>query len=168
MSPSLLALKAVSIAAPVCALTTSTMILGFSILQTPILMSTTAQSSPSLALRQLRPYFETGKYIFPPMSLVSAVLFGILAYHQPEKLASYALAIGGCLSILPFTSLYMIPQVNNRILELDDKTLAGEKENVDAHRKEIKTLLERFARQNLVRGGMFWLGSVYGLWTILS
>jgi hypothetical protein len=109
----------------------------------------------------------SGKYIFPPLSLASGALFSLLAYADPVKRAGFINAAIGCLSILPFTSLYMIPTVNNKILALDDKAKAGKTEEVEAKRMEVTELLERFRQQNLVRGGLFWTGGAIGLYTQL-
>jgi hypothetical protein len=108
-----------------------------------------------------------GKYIFPPLSLVSGALFSILAYVHPLKRGGFISAAVGCLSILPFTSMYMIPTVNNKILALDDIAKAGKKAEVEAKRLEVSELLERFRQQNLVRGGLFWAGGAIGLYTLL-
>jgi hypothetical protein len=110
---------------------------------------------------------STGKYIFPPLSLVSGALFSVLAYAHPLKRGGFIGAAVGCLSILPFTSMYMIPTVNNKILAFDDKAKAGKREEVEAKRMEVSELLERFRQQNLVRGGMFWIGGAVGLYTLL-
>lgn len=85
------------------------------------------------------------------------------------------MAIAGCISIIPFTAWYMIPVTNNRILELDDRAKAatagagtGGTAAVDKKQGEVETLLKMFARQNMVRGGMMWIGAAVGLWTVLS
>jgi hypothetical protein len=108
-----------------------------------------------------------GKYIFPPLSLVSGALFSILAYAHPAKRGGFIGAAVGSLSILPFTSMYMIPTVNNKILAFDDRAKAGKKAEVEAKRSEVSELLERFRQQNLVRGGLFWAGGATGLYTLL-
>lgn len=63
--------------------------------------------------------------------------------------------------------MYMIPTVNNKILAFDAKAKEGNREQVDAKRMEVSELLERFRQQNLVRGGMFWVGGAIGLYTLL-
>ena len=108
-----------------------------------------------------------GKYIFPQLSMVSGTLFSVLAYAQPLRRPGYIAAAVGCLSILPFTSLYMIPTVNNRILELDDRAKQGKKAEIEGKKQEVSELIERFRQQNLVRGGMFWVGGAVGLYTLL-
>jgi len=160
-------IKVLQLLAPISALTTSSAIGAYSFLLTPTVISTAADASPSLALHQIRYFFETGKYIFPQMGMVSAALFGALAYGQPDKLIGYSIAAAGCLSILPFTSLYMIPKTNNVILDWDDKALQGDK-TIEKKREEIVKVFGDFKRENYVRAGMFWVGGIVGLWTILS
>lgn len=99
--------------------------------------------------------------------MASGALFAVLAYAQPVKRGGFIGAVVGCLSILPFTSLYMIPTVNNKILALDDKAKAGKTAEIQAKRMEVSGLLERFKQQNLVRGGLMWIGGAIGLYTLL-
>lgn len=99
--------------------------------------------------------------------MVSGTLFSVLAYAHPARRPGYIAAAVGCLSILPFTSLYMIPTVNNRILELDDRAKAGKTTEIESRRSEVSELVERFRLQNLVRGGMFWIGGAVGLYSLL-
>lgn len=99
--------------------------------------------------------------------MVSGTLFSILAYAQPTMRGGFIGAAIGCLSILPFTSLYMIPTVNNRILELDDHAKAGKTAEVESRKQEVSELIERFKQQNFIRGGMFWIGGAVGLYTVL-
>lgn len=160
-------IKMLKLLAPTAAFTTSSAIGAYSFLLTPTVVSTAAEASPSLALHQIRYFFETGKYIFPQMGVVSAALFGALAYAEPDKLIGYSIAAAGCLSILPFTSLYMIPKTNNVILDWDDKAVQGDKA-IEKKRDEIVKVFGDFKRENYVRAGMFWTGAVVGLWTILS
>jgi hypothetical protein len=61
----------------------------------------------------------------------------------------------------------MIPTVNNQILALDDKAKKGNIAEVEAKRKEVSELIERFRLQNLVRAGLFWTGGAVGLYTLL-
>lgn len=104
------------------------------------------------------------------MAMVSTALFGALAYAQPDKMVGYSIAAVGAFGILPFTSLYMIPLTNNRILELDDKVLKGgeEKEAVEKMKGEVGRVVDDFRRENWVRAGMYWVGGVVGLWTVLA
>lgn len=105
------------------------------------------------------------------MAMVSTTLFGALAYAEPDKLVGYSIAAAGCFGILPFTSLYMIPITNNRILELDDRACQGGKEGDEVEKKkgeEVARLIGDFRRENWVRAGMYWSGGVVGLWTVLS
>ena len=90
----------------------------------------------------------------------------------------FVLAALGCISIIPFTAMYMIPVTNNRILELDDRAKASKdgehavdgkgKGSKEGNQEEVAELFKMFIRQNLVRGGMMWLGGAIGLWTILN
>ena len=124
----------------------------------------------TLRLVSTSPAFKAdlvGKYIFPQLSMVSGALFSVLAYAHPAKRGGFIVAAVGCLSILPFTSLYMIPTANNKILALDDKAKEGKRAEVEAKRMEVSELLERFRQQNLVRGGLFWIGGAVGLYTLL-
>ena len=100
------------------------------------------------------------------MSVVAGTLYSVLAYAQPARRPGYILAAVGCLSILPFTSLYMIPTVNNRILELDDRAKQGKPE-IENRKGEVAELMERFKQQNLVRGALMWFGGAIGLYTAL-
>ena len=50
---------------------------------------------------------------------------------------------------------------------MDDKAKEGKKEEIQARSQEISELLERFRLQNLVRGGLFWVGGAVGLYTLL-
>ena len=163
LSPALL--RTVCFLAPTLSLTTSASILGYSFFISPLVIST-ASRSPSDGLAQLRPFFEGGKYVFPPLSIVCTALWGTLAYALPRYRTPFSIAAAGAFAIIPFTSLYMIPFTNNRILELDDAAKKGDK-SVDARRGEVKGLMESFAKQNIVRGGMFWVGGLVGLWAML-
>jgi hypothetical protein len=172
--------KVVALLAPLVSISSAATVASFSFLQAPILRSL-AKDDPVTALYHVRWYFETGqsvfhlcgsadvlgKYIFPPLSLVSGALFSVLAYAHPIKRAGFIGAAIGCLSILPFTSMYMIPTLNNKILALDDKSKAGKKAEVESKKEEVSELLERFRQQNLVRGGLFWAGGAIGLYTLL-
>jgi hypothetical protein len=176
-----LVLKAIALLAPLVSISSAATVASFSFLQAPILRSL-AEDDPVTALYHVRWYFETGeprsqtlttliehvgKYIFPQLSMASGALFSVLAYAHPMKRAGFVVAAVGCLSILPFTSLYMIPTVNNKILAFDDKAKAGKKAEIEAKKEEVSELLERFRLQNLVRAGLFWTGGAIGLYTLL-
>jgi len=88
--------------------------------------------------------------------LVSGALFSILAYAHPVKRGGFVGATIGCLSILPFTTVYMIPIVNNKLLAFDDKAEARKTEEVEVKRLQVSELLERIRHRILVRGGLFW------------
>ncbi|ORY31283.1 hypothetical protein BCR39DRAFT_558309 [Naematelia encephala] len=160
-------IKLAELLAPLVSITTSTAILSYSIFLAPVLISESTHHSPVTALHQLRPYFEQGKYVFPPLSVICTALFGILAYAHPAKRLGFSIAAAGSVSILPFTSLYMIPYTNNRILDLDDEGHKDPKA-VDRQEEDVKVYLAKFIRENYVRGGMFWIGGVVGLWTVLA
>jgi hypothetical protein len=61
----------------------------------------------------------------------------------------------------------MIPTVNNRILELDDRAKQSKTTEIEQRKEEVSELMERFKQQNLVRGGMYWIGGAIGLYTAL-
>lgn len=115
-------IKLAALLGPLVSISTASTIASFSFLQAPILRSI-AKNDPVLALGHVRWYFETGKhlnpsriqsdsigkYIFPQLSMVSGALFSVLAYAHPARRGGFIGAAVGCLSILPFTSLYMTP-----------------------------------------------------------
>ena len=155
------------ILAPATALTTSTAIASYSFMLSPLVESTATHASASLSFRQIRPFFEGGKYIFPPLSILDTILFLSLAYLHPTKAIGYSIAAAGCFGIIPFTSIYMIPITNNRILELDDVTIRGGGGKVDEKVDEVKRLINDFKRENYLRAGMYWVGGLVGLYTVL-
>ena len=173
--------KLAALLAPLVAISTASTIASFSFLQAPILRSIAKDDPVTHCLRDVRWYFETGKlalrskdrsdyagkYIFPPLALVSGALFSFLAYAHPVKRGGFVGATIGCLSILPFTTMYMIPTVNNKILALDDKAKARKTEEVEVKRLQVSELLERFRQRDLVRGGLFWAGGAIGLYSLL-
>ncbi|ORX39178.1 hypothetical protein BD324DRAFT_649268 [Kockovaella imperatae] len=159
-------IKVVSFLAPTLSLTTSASILGYTFFISPLIISTTSDSA-SKGLAQLRPFFEGGKYIFPPSSVICTALWSVLAYSSPLHRTAYSIAAAGAFGILPFTSLYMIPVTNNKLLDLDDAAKRGDV-TVDAKKEQVQALMETFGKQNLVRGGMFLVGGLVGLWSLLG
>ena len=112
--------KAIGAFATVTALTTSSGVAAYSLLVTPAIRHA-AESNPSLALAELRPLFEGGKYVFPPAAMLNTILYLALAYARPDKLVGFSIAAIGSFGIIPFTTFYMIPKTNNLLLDLDDR-----------------------------------------------
>jgi hypothetical protein len=160
-------LKLISFLAPSLALTTSTSILSYSIFLAPTVL-TTADQSTSLALKQVVYYFRAGKPIFPTAAILNTILYAILAYDQPSKRLGYSVAAAGSGWVIGFSAVYLIPVTNDRILELEDMARKGGEEAVKGKREEVKSLLGDFTRENWLRGGVYWLGGMVGLWTLFQ
>ncbi|CAD6571056.1 MAG: hypothetical protein TREMPRED_000148 [Tremellales sp. Tagirdzhanova-0007] len=155
-------IKVVTLLAPSLALTTSTSILSYSIFLAPSIIAQ-VDTSPSLALRQIVYYFRNGKPIFPPAVLVNTALYAVLAYAEPTKRIGYSIAAAGSFFVIPISAGYMIPVTNDRILELEDRASKGGEVSKD----EVKRLVGDFKRENWLRGGVYWLGAIVGLWTTI-
>jgi len=164
LSPS--TIKALELIATVISLTTSSGVAAYSFLVTPAITRAT-DTSPRTGLAELRPLFEGGKYVFPPAAMISAALYTALAYAQPEKLVGFSIAAVGSIGIIPFTTMYMIPKTNNLLLDLDDRAKEGD-QAVEGKKEEVKRLMRDFYRENVVRAGMYWIGGIVGLYTILN
>ena len=96
---------------PLIALVTSGTILSFTLFISPsvrLTASSTDAGSTSLALAALRSTFETGSHFIPQMAAVSAALLAYLAKVDAQagsvRRQGFALAAGGALSIIPFST----------------------------------------------------------------
>jgi len=162
-----------AILAPATALAGGGAIVCLSKYAVPAIRSTASESSTKLSLAQLRSIFHSGAGVFPPMAYVASSSFALLAYVDASKRAGFILAALGSIGIFPFTVLVMLPAVNGRLLELDDKA----KKDGDAGRRALETpgtsreviaLLDKFANYNYVRGGIMLFGGLVGLYTALQ
>ncbi len=108
--PSTEALKLAAWAAPTLSLTVASADLCFSTLFAPTLLSTAEQSSPSLALHQIRKSFQIGQFIFPTSAVVAGALFGLLARAAPagsNRRSLFVLSAVLNVIILPITNGYL-------------------------------------------------------------
>lgn len=155
--------KIITLLAPSLALTTSTSILSYSIFLAPLVKSI-LDTDTTRALTQLCSYFRAGKPTVPPAAILNTLLFTALAYLEPSKRVGYGIGAIGAFSIIPFSMAYIIPVTNDRLLELERVAKRGE----EVDREEVRRLVGDFERENWLRGGMYWVGGMVGLWTAIQ
>ncbi|KAJ9630488.1 hypothetical protein H2203_001009 [Taxawa tesnikishii (nom. ined.)] len=138
------------------------------LLDTTARSTSASQPSPSVTLPAIRFVFSRGSHVFPEAATIATAAFAYLYRYSPNAsihtLRSVANLLGldvsqrtGYLvatllsaSIMPFTSLGMLPAANQRLRELADLEAKGRGGEID--REELKMLVTRFGTLNYVRG----------------
>jgi len=152
---------------PAIALPTAGAILCLSYYAVPIIRSTSTELSTKVALHQLRSLFSSGSHVFPPAAFAATSCYALAAYAIPSKRLGYILAAAGCIGIAPFTTMVMVPVVNGRLIELDEKAKRGGIQGEKAS-PEVDTLLKTFERVNAVRAGIMAVGGLTGLYMLMA
>ncbi|KAK4959533.1 hypothetical protein LTR66_010507 [Elasticomyces elasticus] len=151
------------------ALLTSGAILSISLFEIPNLLSTPSTTS----LPQLRALFSRGSHVVPPAASASLAIYAWLAYHADraghlDRRNGYVAAAVGVASIMPFTTLVMLPAANGRLIEMEENRKRRGGEVSGGEEREEKELLRRFWWMNTVRGLLMGVGGVVGIWTAMT
>jgi membrane protein YqaA with SNARE-associated domain len=147
---------------------------SLSLLTTPSLVQSLRekQVTPSTAAKIWAYVYNTGKTQNPPLAAITSAVFFYLAWSVREGTALSLLAprnssllysAAGLLTggIVPFTLACMM--ATNRALEASE----GAKDEVEATRAEVETLLERWGVLNAVRAGLPLVGSIVGVMAVI-
>ncbi|KAG2165974.1 DUF1772-domain-containing protein [Aureobasidium pullulans] len=137
----------------------------------PALMDAPA---PLLA-KQWKKIFDQGKVAAPPMAVISAAIFGGLAYREPVGSSNFNLYTAAALlvpSIVPYT-VFLMSTVNSKLQEkasslasaslTDTAVESGAAEGETAHE-----LLEKWATLNLGRSLLPLIGTLAAGWAIVD
>ncbi|KAK4994990.1 hypothetical protein LTR66_005094 [Elasticomyces elasticus] len=135
-------------------------------LDTPTLLSTPHHDLSAPAPRALLPRLLTS-CPRPPAS--SLAIYAWAGPTTPDRAGhfdqrnGYVAAAVGVGSIMPSTTLVMLPAANGRLIELEEnrKRRGGEE-------REEKELLRGFWWMNTVRGLLMGVGGVVGMWTAMT
>ncbi|GIJ82143.1 hypothetical protein Asppvi_000646 [Aspergillus pseudoviridinutans] len=140
---------------------------ALSLITTPALVQSLheKQVTPSTAAKLWANIYNTGKLQNPPIAAATAAVLFYLAWAVRDGTAlsllvgpnsSLLYAASGALTvgIVPFTLTFMMG--TNRELEAK----VGSKDEIEATRTEVESLLERSGVLNAVRGGLPLVGAV--------
>ncbi|GAB7351245.1 hypothetical protein MBLNU459_g1671t1 [Dothideomycetes sp. NU459] len=136
---------------------------GISFMCGPALMDSPAP----LAAKQWKKVFDSGKVIAPPLSVVSAAIFGGLAYRAPSGSHATWLYTAAALlvpSIVPYTIFFMAP-TNNKLEQkassLANASLSDTAAEAGVAKEETThALLDKWISLNLGRSLFPLFGSV--------
>ncbi|GIK03439.1 hypothetical protein Aspvir_007508 [Aspergillus viridinutans] len=123
------------------------------------------QITPSTAAKVWANIYNAGKMQNPPLAAATAAVFFYLAWSVRDGTAlslvagqnsSMLYAVSGLLTggVIPFTLACIMG--TNRALE----AMVGSKDEIEASRTEVGSLLERWGVLNAVRGGLPLVGAV--------
>ncbi|GAA5997129.1 DUF1772 domain-containing protein [Rhodotorula paludigena] len=134
----------------------------------PLLSSLAKRASVPDSLADLRALFSSGSHVFPQLASLAAAHFASSAYSSSAASAArtgYSLAAGLTASILPFTVAVMLPAVNAKLIELDERVNKKKDAAREPSQDEVVTLLRKFGAYNAVRAALIGAGGVVGVWT---
>ncbi|KAF9878007.1 hypothetical protein CkaCkLH20_04583 [Colletotrichum karsti] len=143
--------------------------LGLSVFVVPRLL----ESPTPLMLRQWTNMFKRTSRAFPPPVLFCVLSYWYLAYalrHLPGKAKLFATAGALCLSIGPWTRIFLVP-VNKKLKAKAEETRDMGIMAVGLTQEEeegAKYLVDQWGLYNLGRSIALGLGGAIGLYTIVS
>jgi hypothetical protein len=125
------------------------------------------KSSPLLA-QQWGIMYNRGKVTIPPLTLLPAALFGLLAYRNRSTSGTFGLYVAAAVlgpTIVPYTLLVMGSTNNELEAKADSaaKTIAEEAVGDNTH-----ALVDRWGLLNLGRAAIYVTTTVVGLWATLG
>jgi hypothetical protein len=162
--------SATKILAPFLAASTAGSILCLSYFPLPIIRAVSSDHSTARAMDHIKALFSSGSHIYPPLSGITAGLYGLLAYIAPSgssQRIGYSVAAVGSIGIAPFTVGVMLGAANQRILDLYEKRKKDGAKAVEMDKKEVDLLLQRFEWLNAIRAAIMASGALAGLYTAL-
>lgn len=119
--------------------------------------------SPETVTKMFARVFYRGSAVVAPLSIVSAIATGTLAYMHPEQRNIFAAATVATVAPLIWTRVVMGSTVD-RLLELGNNAAMREK----AGSTEIVALLKSWTAMNFVRSGLGAAGGFIALWAVLG
>ena len=115
--------------------------------------------------------YNIGKSISPPIAIAVALCNGFAAYQSRNDshlvgglVSPSALYVAAALCIpciVPYTELYMHPQVNRKLLAMGAKAEKGAKaEELGTSEKEIREMFARWKGMNFIRAAFVGAGAL--------
>ncbi|PNS21385.1 hypothetical protein CAC42_1164 [Sphaceloma murrayae] len=135
---------------------------GFSFGVSWMVLPSTYNINPSVALPVFKNVFFKGGAFVVPMGFMTALTTGTAAYRNPEHRALLSLATVLSLGPLIFTRLVMMPGIN-RLLAFEQS--AAQNQGIDA--RQVTQLLQAWNAQNLVRAGLSFTAGALGVYLLL-
>ncbi|KAF1353902.1 hypothetical protein BDV97DRAFT_279548, partial [Delphinella strobiligena] len=128
-------------------------------------------SPAPLLVKQWKKIFDSGKVVAPPLSIISAAIFGGLAYREPKGSAAFTLyTVAAVLvpSIVPYTLLVMKP-TNDKLNEKAESLATTSLEDAAAEAGVAKEetahgLLDKWITLNLGRSLLPLIGTICAAW----
>ena len=107
-------------------------------------------------------FYHRGAALVVPMSIISGLAAGAVAYLLPEQRMLHALAAGSVLMVGPWTAL-VLASTNNRLIEMSTNATLREKAG-----GEVLGLLRYWYAMNFARVGFAGVAGVVVLYAVLQ
>jgi len=142
--------------------------LGLSFITIPALMEAPA---PLLA-KQWQKAYSIGKAVAPPLSVITSVVFGYLAYREKStSTQAFSLYTAAALlgpGIIPYTLLVMAP-TNQKLHDKADSLTSSTAGEVGVAKEDtVHALADRWASFNFVRALISATSAALGAWAALQ
>ncbi|KAL1296962.1 hypothetical protein AAFC00_004562 [Neodothiora populina] len=135
---------------------------GISLFSCPALL----QAPAPLLAKQWQTVFDKGKFLAPPLSVVSAAIFGGLAYRAPKESPSILLYTAAALlvpSIIPYT-VFAMGTVNKKLSDKASSLTDAAAESGIAQEETAHALVDKWATLNLIRSFLPLVATVCAAW----
>jgi Domain of unknown function (DUF1772) len=159
-------------------LTATSAIAGASFAVSAYVVPRILESPSPLLLRQWKHLFESGKATIPPLSLITSIAIGYLAYEAkgnpnalPHQWKLYLISGILNLGIVPYTLVVMLP-TNNKLLAKAEETSSLKADDklveVGLGGESAHQLVDRWATLNLGRTILLVAAASLAAWTTLE
>ena len=155
--------------AKILGISTTVFLSGFAFCASYYSLPALALAPVPLRLQQWQVIYDLGKLVSPPVSAVSALLWGLTAWNSKNNQDSsdwkfYAAASFATLAIPLWTLVVMMP-TNNELIKRSKAAKEGF-EPLDSEQESVK-LLGAWDRMNFVRAVLPMVGAWVGLYALL-